>query len=66
MMPNAYLVEIHRFIVRKKKEAETGLNEARSAEEKAFYQGILNELALMKGVVSEKYDMHFHDYGEAV
>ncbi|BCS99200.1 hypothetical protein DSLASN_48320 [Desulfoluna limicola] len=65
-MPNAYLVEIHRFLARKKKEAETGLNQARSAEEKAFHQGILDELTLMKGFVSEKYDMDFHDYGEAV
>ena len=43
-MPDAYLVEIHRFFAGKKEVAENGLKNANSTEEKAFYQGMLDEL----------------------
>lgn len=65
-MPNAYLVEIHRFLVAKKKGAKRGLKEARTAEEKAYYRGVFDEVDRMEVFVSEKYDMNFYDYGEAL
>ncbi|VVS90452.1 hypothetical protein [Desulfoluna spongiiphila] len=65
-MPDAYLVEIHRFLAGKKKEAQQGLEGAEDARTKAFYTGMLHEVAAMTALVTERYDMDFRDYGEAV
>lgn len=65
-MADAYLVTIHRFLGQKKEEAKAGLKAARTEGERAYYQGMLDEQALMKAFVSDKYDMAFRDYGEVV
>lgn len=65
-MPDAYLVEIHRFLAEKKKEAIKGLEGADDALTRAFYRGMLNEVAAMTAHVTERYNMAFRDYGEAV
>lgn len=65
-MPNAYLVEIHTFLVENQKRARRGMAAADTAEETAYYRGMFDEVTHMARLVSEKYNMNFHDYGEAV
>ena len=65
-MPNAYLVEIHKFLVAKKRRATLGLQGAQTEEERAYFQGMLDEVRHMAAFVSKKYNMDFQDYGEAV
>ncbi len=65
-MPHAYLVEIHQFLAAHMGRARHGLETAVSDEDKAYYRGMLDEVTHMRRLVSEAYNMNFHDYGEAV
>lgn len=65
-MPDAYLVEIHRFLHGKKEAAERGLKGAITEADQAFFKGALAEVARMEAFVSRRYDMAFRDYGKAV
>ncbi|MDJ0810569.1 MAG: hypothetical protein QNJ01_10745 [Desulfobacterales bacterium] len=64
-MPNDYLIDCHKYITRELSQAETLRHQAESrgdTRQVAFHSGQIEELSMLRGFLSEHFDLTTQQY----